>query len=73
VEELSPTIFLTGERAFTYTNVIMSKQQLISFLKRELAVVNEQIDYKILQGQSYRAESMKHRTLARQITKVYAR
>jgi hypothetical protein len=61
---------LTGGRSFTYTGV-MSKEQLVSYFKRELNVLNELIDFKILRGQTYRREAQKHRALRQKISRLY--
>lgn len=50
----------------------MSKEQLVSYFKRELNVLNELIDFKILRGQTYRTEALKHRALRQKISRLYA-
>lgn len=66
---------LTGERSFTYNDLykkalreiikiiikIMSKQNVEKALKKELQILNEVIDRKIVRGLSYSRESKRHK------------
>lgn len=45
----------------------MSQQQYISTLERQIRIINERIDAKIMSGQKYVEESRKHRMLLRKI------
>jgi hypothetical protein len=45
----------------------MSKNQYISSLERQIRILNEHIDAKIISGQHYAAESRKHKMLLRKI------
>ena len=65
-QQLSP---LTGERVFTYTRA-MSKKQLISVLRVELAWINRLIDQRIVRGLSYGQLARRHRQLLGQLSRV---
>ncbi len=41
----------------------MSKQKLVSTISRELEVINEQIDWKIIKGMSYKRDARRHKLL----------
>jgi hypothetical protein len=45
----------------------MSKYKIVSTIQRELEKINERIDMKILQGQSYRKEAKQHKVLMSQL------
>lgn len=45
----------------------MSKNQYISSLERQIQILNERIDAKIVSGQQYVMESRKHKMLLRKI------
>ena len=46
----------------------MSKQKLSKIIKRELAALNETIDWKIVKGLSYQSEARRHKMLLRQLS-----
>lgn len=48
----------------------MSKTQLQKTIQRELNLVNEQIDIKIVQGKSYHREAKHHKMLLRQLAEL---
>lgn len=60
--QLSPTKYLTSEPWFTYT-INMSKTQAQKYIWMELSHLNEIIDRKIIQGESYHREALRHRAL----------
>jgi hypothetical protein len=41
----------------------MSKQKLVSTISRELQAINEQIDWKIIKGISYKRDARRHKLL----------
>lgn len=45
----------------------MSQHQYISTLERQINILNERIDAKIMSGQQYVAESRKHRMLLQKL------
>lgn len=53
-----------------FTSNGMSKLQLERTLKRELKILNEKIDYKIVRGLSYSLESRRHKMLLNKLAKI---
>jgi hypothetical protein len=49
----------------------MSKFKTISYLRRELQNLNQQIDQKILRGQSYQGLAERHRSIVSKIDKTW--
>ncbi len=45
----------------------MTRHQYTQNIRKELRMLNERIDYKILHGQRYAADSLRHKALLRQI------
>ncbi len=48
----------------------MSKYKTAYILKKELKKLNEDIDYKIIKGVSYRREALRHRYIRTQLEKI---
>ena len=48
----------------------MSTNKLISTIQKELENLNENIDLKILKGQSYKRESRRHKQLLSQLRQI---
>ena len=45
----------------------MSKTKLSKIIKRELSMLNETIDWKIVKGLPYQREALRHKMLRRQL------
>ena len=48
----------------------MSKQTLEKTLKRELEILNDVIDHKIIKGQSYAREARRHKFILSQLSDI---
>ena len=48
----------------------MTQQQYKKMVERELRKINERIDFKILRGERYGAESRRHRQLLSEIKRI---
>ncbi len=48
----------------------MSKQQAIRTIRSEIARLNQEIDLRIIKGVSYRRESLRHKSLMTQLTRL---
>jgi len=70
VNERSHILTILINQIYIFT---MTKRQYIQMLERELIKLNQKIDKKILQGQSYLFESKRHSFLLKQIKKAQER
>ena len=68
--ELSTVWGLACERSFTY-NIFMTRDQYIKILQKELARLNKQIDFKIMNGESYGRLAREHKLVLRKIHQHY--
>jgi len=48
----------------------MSKERLITTISREIETLNEQIDFKIIKGISYKIEAKRHKLLVSMLSDV---
>ena len=60
--DLSTADYLTSELSFTY-NADMTQQQVYRVIVEEIAMLNKEIDLKIIKGRSYAEESRRHKVL----------
>ena len=71
---ISPRIASTcaSSRAYIYPVIIkyMSKQNLEKILKKELEVLNDQIDEKIIRGLSYAKEARRHKFILTSLSNI---
>jgi len=48
----------------------MSKHQLSKIIRREIQVLNEMIDLRIVRGMPYKKEAYRHKYLLKQLTTI---
>ncbi len=48
----------------------MSKERLITTISREIETLNEQIDFKVIKGISYKTEAKRHKLLVSMLSDV---
>ena len=57
---------MTGELEFTIL-INMTKHKTMVTINKEINKINEEIDLKIIQGLTYRAEAKRHKTLLQKL------
>ncbi len=50
----------------------MSKFQTISYLRKELSSLNQEIDHRILKGQPYQKLAQKHKSIVSRIDHIWS-